>query len=178
MHATIFIGYLPVAKLDCYSEASHLLQGYWLFHHCMGMIFKSLIEAGREGVEMVYTDGWIWWVYVILAAYVADFLEQCLIECCMENCCPCFTVDLHEWGSPIELQLCNKTQMLETLIKHKQGRDPLQFKKKSLHALYKPFWADLPHCNIFNCFTSDLLHQLHKGIFKDHLVQWCTQLMS
>ena len=59
MHATILIGYLSVAKLDCYSEASHSLQGYRLFHHCMGMIFESLIEAGKEGVKMVCTDGWI-----------------------------------------------------------------------------------------------------------------------
>ena len=68
--------------------------------------------------------------------------------------------------------------MLETLMKHKQGRDPPQFKKDGLHAVYKPFWADLPHCDIFNCFTSDILHQFHKGIFKDHLVQWCTQLIG
>ena len=56
-HATILVGYLPVAKLDCFSEGIRLLQGYRLFHHFMVMIFGVLVQAGREGVEMVCADG-------------------------------------------------------------------------------------------------------------------------
>ena len=96
----------------------------------------------------------------------------------MENHCLHCTVEPNNRGSPMESPFHDKTQTLQILTKHQQGRDPPQFEKDGIRAVYKPFWADLPHCDIFTCLSSDLLHQLHKGVFKDHLVQWCTQIMS
>ena len=177
-HATILVAYLPVAKLECYSEGNRSLQGYRLFHHCMGKVFESLIKAGKEGVEMVCADGWVRRVHIILAAYVADFPEQCLVACCMENRCPRCTVDPNTRGNAEESRFRDKKETLELLTKHQQGRNPPQFEKEGIRAIYNPFWADLPHCDIFTCFTSDLLHQLHKGVFKDHLVQWCIQIIG
>jgi hypothetical protein len=177
-HATILVGYLPVAKLDCYDESCRSLQGYHLFHHCMRMIFECLVKAGKDGVEMVCTDGWIRLVFVILAAYVADFPEQCLVACCKESRCPRCTVDANSRGGALASLFRDKMKTLELLAKHQQGRDPPQFEKDGLRAVYTPFWAELPHCDIFQCFTPDILHQLHKGVFKDHLVSWCTQVMG
>ena len=127
---------------------------------------------------MVCVDGWIWLVFLLLAAYVTDFPEQCLVACCMENRCPGCTCKSTDRGSPLESPFRDEKETLETLRKHQQGRDPPQFERLGLHAVYNPFWANLPHCNIFGSFTSDLLHQLHKGIFKDHLVQWCTRVIG
>ncbi|KAG2158758.1 uncharacterized protein EDB93DRAFT_1237973 [Suillus bovinus] len=49
------------------------------------------------------------------------------------------------------------------------GQHPPEFKENGLCAVYKLFWAKMPHANIFLAFTPDLLHQIHKGVFKDHL---------
>ena len=76
------------------------------------------------------------------------------------------------------MSFCKESKTLETLSKHQQERDPPKFKKNGICAIYKPFWADLPYSNIFSSFTPDLLHQLYKGVFKDHLVKWCTEIIG
>ncbi|KAG9077039.1 hypothetical protein FS749_011127 [Ceratobasidium sp. UAMH 11750] len=41
-----------------------------------------------------------------------------------------------------------------------------------------PFWAHLPHVEFAGCVTPDLLHQLHKGMFKSHLVKWVLRVLG
>jgi len=36
----------------------------------------------------------------------------------------------------------------------------------------QPFTQDFPCTNIYEIISPDMLHQLIKGIFKDHLVTW------
>ncbi|KAG2356646.1 hypothetical protein BDR07DRAFT_1380668, partial [Suillus spraguei] len=66
----------------------------------------------------------------------------------------------------------------ELLEKRKAGHHPAEFDDYGLCTVYTPFWANLPHSDIFLAFTPDLLHQLHKGIFKDHLVKWCLDIVG
>jgi hypothetical protein len=41
----------------------------------------------------------------------------------------------------------------------------------------KPYTHDFPHADIHKLLSSDLLHQVIKGTFKDHLVAWVNEYL-
>lgn len=42
----------------------------------------------------------------------------------------------------------------------------------------KPFTEDFPRADIHEMLSPDLLHQLIKGTFKDHLVEWVSDYLE
>ncbi|KAJ7799073.1 hypothetical protein B0H14DRAFT_3886214 [Mycena olivaceomarginata] len=177
-HATVLIGYLPIPKFACFNKNTRSLAKYRLFHQCMSVILASVVEAGKTGVQMVCADNFVRNVWPILAAYVADYPEQCLVACCKENRCPECKVEHTKRGDHMP---CEKRDELETLYlmgRQQHGEKDSAFEAEGIRAVYPPFWRDLPHSDIFQSFTPDLLHQLHKGVFKDHLVKWCTEIIG
>ncbi|KAF8549637.1 hypothetical protein OG21DRAFT_1478799 [Imleria badia] len=152
-HASILLGYIPVSKVDTDTFENN----------------SPLVAAGREGLETVCTDRRIRRVHPILAAFIGDHPEQCLVACCAENRCPKCHVPADQHGANTQFPPCNQEQTAHVLHAQASGQYPPEFVAEGLRPIFSPFWADLPHTNIFMGITSDILHQLHQGLFKDHL---------
>jgi hypothetical protein len=175
--ATVLLGYIPLAKLEIFKKKNRSGIGYQLFHDCMRAMLQSLKAAGRDGVTMDCADGFVRKAYLIIAAYIADYPEQCLVCCCGESSCPgclcepsCHGHTTHsKWRCPAET--------LQLLADQSNGEYPTGFVDQHLRAI-NPFWSDLPHCDIFRSMTPDLLHELHNGVFGDHIVKWATRAVS
>ncbi|KAJ7630322.1 hypothetical protein FB45DRAFT_978715 [Roridomyces roridus] len=126
---------------------------------CMRSLLNPLVQAGKEGVDILCADSQVRRVFPVLTAYVAAYPEQCL-------------VDPKKRGMPVYSALREPEETVKLMRKEARGFKPDGFKKHGLR-LVNPFWKDLPHCNIFQCFTPDILHQLHNGVL-DHIVKWST----
>ena len=171
-NAVILLGYLPVSKLDKIRPSARSAVQHQLFHNCMKELLQPLIKAGTDGVEILCSDGEARLVFPILSAYVADHPEQCLVACCKENRCPKCLVPISDRGNPVKSQLRDVNETLEILQSASLNMDDTgQFDEHGLRPV-DPFWKNLPHCDIFSVFTPDLLHQLHKGVFGDHVSNW------
>jgi hypothetical protein len=178
-HATVLIGYLPISKMHHFKDhESRQIARYRLFHNCMRLVMEPLIDGGHAGVDMICADNNVRRIFPILAAYIADHPEQCLIACCKENHCPRCVVGRNERGDHMDSPLRDVSETRATLERHRNGEDPHLFEDQGLRAIHYPFWAHLPHTDIFACITPDILHQLHKGVFKDHIVSWCASIIS
>jgi hypothetical protein len=177
-HGSVLIGYLPVAKLLNFPESARSNAQYRLYHQSMRTLLEPLVKAGTDGINMTCADGFVRRVFPILAAFVADHPEQCLIACCKENYCPKCTVKPNDRGEHKNSALRTVPSVKSTLHQKQNGDDPIEFEDEGLREVYSPFWSDLPHCDIFSCISPDILHQLHKGVFKDHSIKWCSAIVG
>jgi hypothetical protein len=144
----------------------------------MKEIVKPLEQAGRDGVVMECGDGHIRKCYPILAAYCADNPEQTQVACCKRNLCYRCMVGRDQRGDYIISPDRHHVDTANAVIAQSCGRTTTYYVANGLRPFGPPFWANLPHCNIHTALAPDILHQLHKGVFKDHLMKWCLSLAN
>ena len=185
MHACILLGYLSVDKINRESLTQRELRArtQCMFHESMRIILDPLKRAGEVGVEMVGGDGAVRLVFPIIASYVADYPEQCLVACTKYGTCPkcqCPAKNLQDTTVyPLRTQrwtedVINSAKASATSIADFHQRCMNQEVSGSV---YRPFWSGFPHTDIHTAITPDVLHQLYQGVLK-HLTNWCTTLLS
>lgn len=183
--ACVLLAYFPVNKIDKEGLATRELSGRHarLFHDCMRHLLHPLEAAGKEGVDMTSADGCTRHVYPILASYVADFPEQCLVACSKYGTCPKCRIpatELHASSAGLP-----RTQDWTLSVMRDAQRDTdqeLHYFKACMRQevsgyVYRPFWDGLPYTNIHLSITPDVLHQLYQGVLK-HVISWVEKVLT
>ncbi|KAF8597068.1 hypothetical protein BDV93DRAFT_610591 [Ceratobasidium sp. AG-I] len=177
--AAVLIGYLPVEDFADVADKNERdrLKGE-LVHRAMDILLEPLKRAGTHGVEMFCADGRLRRVFPILASYMADYPEQCLMACTSQSSCPICPVAHHHRAEYKETPGRRRRKAdLDALGSYMKTEDLAELRQRGLKPWW-PFWAYLPHTNFVACVTPDILHQIHKGMFKSHLVKWVSRILG
>ena len=184
--ACILIGYLPVETelLKATTLSDQKIGSYHqrLFHKAMAHILGPLKEAGTNGIFLTGGNGEVQHVFPVLACYVADFPEQCLVSCTKNGTCPKCMAPSKELADPDLYIARTQKWTREVISEGKKKATIAQFYKHCMEqdvsgSVFKPFWEDFPHTDIHTSITPDILHQLYQGIIK-YLIEWCQILMT
>ncbi|QRV96407.1 hypothetical protein RhiJN_24425 [Ceratobasidium sp. AG-Ba] len=178
--ATVLLGYLPVDKFeDVKSRDERARLRANLTHRAMERIMEPLKTASKDGVEMWCADGRLRRVYPIFAAFVGDWPEQCMMSCAAQSGCPICMTPFNGRGdgkkSAPPRRPSETLSAINTYFNHARYRGRLdELKLKP----WWPWWAGLPYVNFHASIVPDLLHQLHQGLFKSHILSWAYRLMQ
>jgi hypothetical protein len=185
----VLIGYLSVDKISKTGTTSGLTEAEQrsrmqrLFHESMKIILAPLKTAGTDGVEMLCGDGSWRSVHPVLACYVADYPEQCLVSCTKQGTCPkCLrhAEDLQE-ATPSDARTpdstLNSISNAATNATSASNFQDLCYASDVTGGIQHPFWEGYPFTDIHMALTPDVLHQLYQGVLR-HLIEWCQLTMS
>ncbi|KAE9396686.1 hypothetical protein BT96DRAFT_824284, partial [Gymnopus androsaceus JB14] len=175
----VLLAYLPVKKLNKNGLAKREARGHYqhLFHDAMCYIVSPLVSAGKDGVEMASADGAIQSVHPILASYIADFPEQCIVTCCKYGICPKCHVDADHLSDGTPSPCRTNAWTLQVIQDaHKSSSSTAQYFKACMDKEVSGYMY-CPFCDIHFAITPNVLHQLYQGFLK-HLITWCQQILS
>ncbi|KAG1856020.1 hypothetical protein DFJ58DRAFT_716121 [Suillus subalutaceus] len=138
-----------------------------LFHSSLSYILKSL-KPGMTTPEVAhFGDGHYRCVIYGLGPYIADYEEQVLLACIVRKwCAKC----LSHSKALDEINIFRSRRHVDALIEECDF-DTL-WAEYGVIAVLVLFTNDFPHADIHKLLAPDLLHQIIKGSFKDHLVEW------
>ena len=165
-------------------HTAHMTKQSW--HSAVGRILLPLQDAERDGIDMVCADGWVRHCYPRLARWLADYPEQCLLTLTKQGRCP-----VCECPQKRMADLTGPAHRARSAVRYKQmvaRREQLQGPSESRRPSdlsdttdpedFGVWWrglrsfADDHECDIFEAIGPDRLHQLLKGVLKDHTWSW------
>ncbi|KAI9438055.1 hypothetical protein H4582DRAFT_2111606 [Lactarius indigo] len=175
-NAVIPIAFLAVPKCDRRYDKSKI---FWVFkrrlyHASISAVLASLRPGMTAPVIRRCPDGHFRRVIYDIIAFIADYPEQVMLTGIVSGWCPkCTAVP-----GDMEAYAIRRTPRHTEVVRNVLDSESL-WVTYGLDSNIVPFAFDFPRADIYEMMSPDLLHQLIKGIFKDHLVTWvCRYLVA
>ncbi|EIM87672.1 uncharacterized protein STEHIDRAFT_56247 [Stereum hirsutum FP-91666 SS1] len=144
-----------------------------VYHASLDAIFQAIHQEMTSPVVLRCPDGHFRRVIFGLGAYIADYPEQVTLSGVVSDWCPKCTAYRDDLDGPA----VSRTQSLYEDLVDLLGTAELRT-EYGINAAVEPFTLDLPRADIYEMISPDVLHQLIKGTFKDHLVDWVGEYLA
>ncbi|KAF8872810.1 hypothetical protein BD779DRAFT_1613747 [Infundibulicybe gibba] len=174
-NAVSLIGFLAVPKTDREHQDSEEFRNFRrrLFHGSIRRILEPL-RLGMDTPEIVqFGDGHYRRVIYGIGPYIADYPEQVLLTCIVQGWCPRCTARWDDLDGEGGRRSHEHTLALFDAL----GTKAL-WKGYGIVSDIMPFTYGFPRADIHELVAPDLLHQVIKGTFKDHLVTWIEEYID
>ncbi|TBU53492.1 hypothetical protein BD310DRAFT_774757, partial [Dichomitus squalens] len=170
--AVIPIAFLPIPKTVRQHSDSAAFRAFkkQLYHHALAHVLAPLSPWMTTPRVIRCPDGHFRRAVFEIGPFIADYPEQVYVSGVVSSWCPkcrARPTELDKAGPP---RFREHTEcLLETFDA------PTLWDVFGIDSNVVPFTYRFPRADIHELLSPDLLHQLIKGTFKDHLVDWVTQ---
>ncbi|OCH89900.1 hypothetical protein OBBRIDRAFT_731772 [Obba rivulosa] len=170
-NAVSVIAFLSIPKTDREGDDSVEFRKFrrQLFHASLRHILSVLRPSIKKPEIVHFGDGHYRKVIYGLGPYIADYPEQVLLACVVQGWCPRCTANPRNLDGDVTAtrRSHEHTNALRATFNVKTLWDDY-----GIVGDLDPFTTAFPRADIHELLSPDLLHQVIKGTFKDHLVSW------
>ncbi|KAH9948897.1 hypothetical protein B0H21DRAFT_844257 [Amylocystis lapponica] len=143
-----------------------------LYHASLAKIMAPLRSAMTTPEVVQCPDGHFCRAVYELGPFIADYPEQVVLAGIVQGWCPKCLVPPERLKEAGQLRCREHSEFFR-----EHFDDETMWTAWGIDASVVPFTDHFPHADIHELITPDLLHQLIKGMFKDHLVTWVEQYL-
>ncbi|KAG1839875.1 hypothetical protein F4604DRAFT_1885178 [Suillus subluteus] len=140
-----------------------------LFHCSLSRILNTLKSGMTKPKVAKFGDGHFRRVIYGLGPYIADYEEQVLLACIVRHWCTRCCTNRKDLDADLDALLRCRDHTEALVDAGTYAQLWLEF---GIISDLVPFTNDFPRADIYRLIALDLLHQIIKGAFKDHLVSW------
>ncbi|KAH8977117.1 hypothetical protein EDB86DRAFT_3068012 [Lactarius hatsudake] len=172
-NAVVLLGFLAIPKTNKRHTDDDEFRKFrrQLFHSSLAQMLSSVRPAMSTPEVTRTPDSHFRRVIYSIGPYIADSPEQSLLACTVGGWCPRCTARLHT-GDPSIIGEWQSQELTNALIN--------ALDERSLWFQYWYCWIcdEFPRADIYELVAPDILHQVIKGTFKDHLVTWVGEYLD